>query len=1688
MSLHLSNGRGARSARARRAALLVALLASTSTSVVAAAPGLVPRVWGCELIEGQGSPSDSQCGGDGFDNDPATQNVVFEFQLRTDPCGALTVPACLTAAKQATSCIDICYRDPGATSPVCPADAWCNPDATLAFGAEPDGWLFYSTAHQETHGVKGNLEPLPIATTPAGLTTDLLSYVVLPDTVASSPAGRAYFIRTNRAGLTGAALTTTLENGACYRPGLLAGAGTKGLFEIWGPLGQAPTPNVDQFGAIPGFDPCTKGLRMGFVNEVPLADDVAVCTRPEQATMLRTLMEKIDDAQQDRLQGQLGELQRCKPASNGTVGGVCKPTRIFTNPHPAFGQGGPGRFYMFPSESHSLDPVGDRYAVAAAALDVHRLAPHEYFHQLQGRWGTEHPASNVHINGPFAAEQMADAVPYHTCLFLEPAQPQRCTSAVTEAGRADLGDASFDNYLNLPAADAIKIAYVGAAFYRYLYEQFAYPVGSTSHPAGTASTLPRSLQGQGQPTEVSLPTQGRPSDEGSDLVSLLFQRWSLAQPGDSTLDLVDTALRDHLGRSLRDVLLDVHATYFLKDYNTFDPRWRLEWVGQGNSAIDLETLKPFASPASPRHDGRARARRVLDQASISSGPGGGLASTQPSAVTARGAAGLSVKPAADWVDKTMPVALRGYGTAPRVRIFRVARAGTKLTPVPWCGAAPDWTCDASVPEDGSSAWSVDQAVPIDADTDEVLVVVSALAPTTFDWVFGGASPHVDLVSPTASNKAFLGHPAGVTGKLPLLLTARYRDEANKPIQVSASSSVAVRLPGCATAPACDVPGENIKVFSAAGGNAFVSADVPDAFFPGPLPAPIDLDVQLVIDGVASGVNARAVTMSEGAAHYATSLVLDASGSMEGDKIEIARAVSKVFAASLVPAGGASDVNELSIVTFRNDAQTLLLDPSGKAFTQVTEASLPSITQAIDGIQPGGSTSIGDGLFEAASNFAKEFDPDLVPMPDNIAGQRVVVVSDGQENETADVLTYALGTQGMPTADGDAVWASTTLGWTLRSKEGKTVPVISGIGVGQDADLTALQLLTSLSGGALTHIPDGVVLQTKQLLFSFASNLFHAANAGSAHDRVFAVLATAGGSPKTVVVEPGTKELRVLIAAEDFRPSDDLDVTTPAGAGAPAIVSTDRGKVYKWVAPAAGVYRVRPSSLSGSRRFFVEAAVQGGSRMLLRAVAPDRLPSTAPYPGQTNARAGVVVLDPRGYANDTCVVTADVTHPSGAVTSSPFKVQSGAPGSQGSGTFVASLGRFAATGLYESAVTATCTTPFGTIQRESLAGFAVATGTDADGDGMSDAWERAYRLSPAGAGDAGGDPDNDGLTNRAEALFGTDPNDADSDHGGESDLSETEAGRDPLDPGDDTVTPLLLTVWPGADRVALHLGTEVDLDTVEIQSNRSGAYAPLAFTRTRRSGVVQAPAAPFAPICYRARRTTTAGATTGWSEAGCAAASPDPIPPVVVYRGAQLAHGERLWLANVAFDEEPSYLAGDGLGDSLGIRTSGVVEIRLSTGTGAPGPWQAYGGWVTLPAGSPTVVFVEARDGAGNVSLPVRYAITRDVRSALDQAIGAEEGAVRSALAGRYPEARQLVAESLPRLVNAKAAALRSTSDQAKRRYVVEEIVKILVDKALATIKLNRPTSAQGVALLRRALDREYALTRWAETNRVEFRP
>ncbi|MCA9198851.1 MAG: VWA domain-containing protein, partial [Planctomycetales bacterium] len=97
-----------------------------------------------------------------------------------------------------------------------------------------------------------------------------------------------------------------------------------------------------------------------------------------------------------------------------------------------------------------------------------------------------------------------------------------------------------------------------------------------------------------------------------------------------------------------------------------------------------------------------------------------------------------------------------------------------------------------------------------------------------------------------------------------------------------------------------------------------------------------------------------------------------------------------------------------------------------------------------------------------------------------------------------------------------------------------------------------------------------------------------------------------------------------------------------------------------------------------------------------------------------------------------------------------------------------------------------------IRREAQESFVIEQSRDSDGDGMSDYWEEQNDLDPK-ENDARTDYDMDGVFAACEYQLGTDPNNSDTDGGGESDGSEIIfvpgqicrlGEQNPLDPSDD----------------------------------------------------------------------------------------------------------------------------------------------------------------------------------------------------------------------------------------------------------------------------------------------------------------
>ena len=120
--------------------------------------------------------------------------------------------------------------------------------------------------------------------------------------------------------------------------------------------------------------------------------------------------------------------------------------------------------------------------------------------------------------------------------------------------------------------------------------------------------------------------------------------------------------------------------------------------------------------------------------------------------------------------------------------------------------------------------------------------------------------------------------------------------------------------------------------------------------------------------------------------------------------------------------------------------------------------------------------------------------------------------------------------------------------------------------------------------------------------------------------------------------------------------------------------------------------------------------------------------------------------------------------------------------------------------------------------------------DTDGDGLSDSWEIAVGLNPL-SNDAGGDDDDDGLSNDLEATYGTDPMDPDTDGDGLSDGLEVALhGTDPADPDTDgdglsdaaeTVPGATDPLDPDTDGDGMRDGWEVRYGLVPLENDAAG---------------------------------------------------------------------------------------------------------------------------------------------------------------------------------------------------------------------------------------------------------------------------
>jgi hypothetical protein len=1588
----------------------------------------VVKISACEpAFQGGAFIAGYQGAGFGHDKNERSLFVRLAFETATGEMGE----AAIKAAKEATTKIELCVVDQNTNVPKCPGGDWVIWDNTNgAQKAEDFPWRVYDDPTVSRPELDRYLFS-PI--------TDLIDWQDV------AQARKAIIVRVNGGGILS---SDVAAGGACLNWTKLAEAqpNDTAKFTVIGT--EVGTQDPFNFPGTP-LDLCAYGVGSkvdwiwgsgAFSAPNP---GMTACITKDQAEYVRRVLVSVDDSQQKRIQSQVATPESAWKNGKDASGNFL-PSYLMLGPHFAFGQAydlGIFRINVFGIRNIIPDFTADPTVQLAVggAPDLPRITTHEFFHELQHTWARERPLSDPHLWHTNLSEGMASSVEGTLCLNNYPATagPTHCVSSakILHALNQDSGIFALTKSIFLrPERDVVTQPYESQIFWRYMMEQFSYPVGSPAHPTGTPSSIPHQ----------NLPLNVRDSDEGVDFMGLAFEEYGKTPAGVATVDALDKVLQTNLGRSLDEVVFDFHTAMYLKDYNDSDPRWRFEWAGDFNALTPLEEKKPFDVPDNlygDTPDKSPRAFRTVDSWGLcdsdlvfqdfvpkcvkyGTGPNpvprpvlasnGSLASVVPVFLEPRGTTVVSVHPEAPTIPGVynvvkVNVVVPFTSTAPRFRIFIIDRevvgggAKDKLNPKEICGVINE--CILKNTQEGQV---LDKDVAVNGNTDEILLLASgpSSAPSSFSWSFGPAGPQVNIVEPTASISAFIGHPQNPSnGRRPFLVKLVVQDKSAQNIPVE-ESDLEVSIPNCADPNGCVLTkDEDIGFLGLSGNNVLLVVNVPVSYYP---TGEGTLDLEIKFHGV-KDKKVGALLYSPNEKRQATMLVMDASGSMDefgGSKLEAAKIVAKAIIASMVPLTEMVTGPMAGIVTFSNDASTLTFGADKKVLVNVQKNNQADFDSAIDAIQTTDSTSIGDGALEAQSILAEAFD--ILPDADRPHKQAMIIVSDGLNNESYTPVHYysSLGDGGH--LDGNGQWFAGPLDRTARKGKNLPLPTVSTIAIGQDADGAELLQLARYGGGTMLYIPgpEQGGVQFLKLTVDFADAFGSAFNSIADYDRVPVTQVDQPIKPhhaqgtKFVVakvqVEPGASELRVSIVSGE-KSFNQVSLRSPSGVihDPNAFASETRTAVFRIAAPEPGTWNimnVAGGGLSGPS-VFVEATVRSRITLFTSAdVASLEGPPEKQLPvfDAGNWWGSDVYL--RALLNENgpvkgCEATATVTLPVSGKNSSVSLRDDGksSDGLANDGTYGFKFSQTKEAGLYVVRYNMKCVSPVSgvTVEREENSTFELHRPNDLDKDKIYDLWEQRYGLNPNDPTDALTDSDGDGLNNYEESIQGTNPFRSDSDGGGESDGSETKAGRNPsCNTKDDRAAsePMLWAI-PGNGRAFVLFGMTTSGIRIEIDrgSKIDGPFTQV--TKVAGNGQISWSDMGLAnevPVCYRGR-TVLQKAVSGWSPVICVTPRGDPDPPVVMARAIKNASDPLKVTLFLNISDPPLISDGAQFPFERGVVSSGPSAIRISMTPSFKGiNWQPAESIVAIqvPNSAQPTLWVQARDAAGNVSTPQSVGIQK----------------------------------------------------------------------------------------------------------------
>jgi Ca-activated chloride channel family protein len=174
------------------------------------------------------------------------------------------------------------------------------------------------------------------------------------------------------------------------------------------------------------------------------------------------------------------------------------------------------------------------------------------------------------------------------------------------------------------------------------------------------------------------------------------------------------------------------------------------------------------------------------------------------------------------------------------------------------------------------------------------------------------------------------------------------------------------------------------------------------------------------------------------------LVVDSSGSMEGDKLSNAQAALRTFLAQIP-----SDQERVGLVEFNTDVVNIIeLDTLAR--------NRAMLVSAVDSLQAGGNTALLDAVRTAYARLQREADPDRI--------NAIVAMTDGRENASAVSLQQ--------------------LTREIRAGNQDLPVVIFAVAYGRDADYEVLQALADASNGQVREGTPETIRDLYKILSSY----------------------------------------------------------------------------------------------------------------------------------------------------------------------------------------------------------------------------------------------------------------------------------------------------------------------------------------------------------------------------------------------------------------------------------------------------------------------------------------------------------------------------------------------------------------------------------------------------------------------------